>query len=272
VASERTVHLFEVQHRRAEELLPFAQAGLGERGRAVVDARSNTLLLTGSRAAVSETVALLRMQDRLPRTVLLDHRSERVSQLAARGVDIAWSVAAGPVRVGNVVWPHTPAALAVHAHDAAARKTSSRRGHVRVLEGSTAELLVGTTVAVPVRDGRRRGTALVTAPSGFRATPRVLGDGRVEVELAPIRAEVDARGEVAWRAASTTVIASPGETLAIAGVDAQTASGALGAGASRADAADTEVLLLTVDLEPAPEPGNGGVQPVPADSGGTLDP
>jgi hypothetical protein len=251
-SADRTVHLYEVQHRLAEELLPVARAGLAERGRASLDARTNALLLVGDAAAVADAVALLRDRDRPPRTVLLHHRMERTADLLDRGARIAWSVGGGPVRIGNVRWPPgAPAQIAVGLHDAGTRRESEFRGSLRLLEGSTGILFVGSEVPVAVGDRRRPAVAMVAAPSGFRATPRILGDGRVQVDLAPIHSEVDARGRVAFDTVETTVIAQPGETVAIAGIAANEATQGSGSGLRHTDALDTRLLLLSVEVEPA---------------------
>ena len=101
-AGDRTLAVYDPQHRSAAELLPLARVALGGEGEAMVDAGTNQLVLVGNERALAETVALLRKQDRAPRSVVLRYESERLDSLEARGLRVDWNVDAGAVRVGNV--------------------------------------------------------------------------------------------------------------------------------------------------------------------------
>jgi hypothetical protein len=123
-----------------------------------------------------------------------------------------------------------------------------------VLDGETARIGTGTAQPLVVRD--RFGTGVVsyaTAERGFLARPRVLGDGRVRVEIAPEDAAVDEGGRVAFTAASTVVEVRPGETVALGGIGGRLDDRAAGtSGLARERAREESVLLLTVDVEGAP--------------------
>jgi type II secretory pathway component HofQ len=250
-AAERSVQVYEPKHRLAEDLLPLALTGLGDRGSATVDPSTNTLLLVGEPEAVRETVALLQMQDVRPRTVVIRHEIARTTDLERSGVRVAWNVGSNDVRVGNVVFPDGAARIAVGVGGQETERTERFTGTVRILEGSSGVIATGRSVPVQTRGRWHADTTLVTAESGFEATPRILGDGQVRIELVPTRAEVDARGNVAFIRAATVVMARPGETIAIGGSGAETNAARSGAWTGRGaeSGRDSSVLLLTVEVE-----------------------
>ena len=65
------VHVYEVRHRVAEELLPLAETAMAGEGRVAVDRRTNALVLSGSRQAVASALSLLGALDVRARTVVL---------------------------------------------------------------------------------------------------------------------------------------------------------------------------------------------------------
>jgi type II secretory pathway component HofQ len=91
----------------------------------------------------------------------------------------------------------------------------------------------------------------VTASTGFEARPRILGDGRVQVDLAPFTGRFGRGGRIESSGASTVVTVAPGETVAVGGLD-QARDGSrteLLSGAQEARTRDDSVLLLRVDVE-----------------------
>ncbi len=254
-AADRTLSVYEPRHRPAEELLPLARAGLGERGQAMLDAGTNSLLLVGPEGALAETVELLERLDRAPRTVVLRYASQRLDSLAARGIGVEWNVEAGDVRVGNVRVPAGEEGLRVQGFSVGTELEGGLGGVLRILEGRSGRIVTGRTVPVARRSRFDVDLAFVTAESGFEARPRILADGRVHVELMPMEADVNARGRVRFTGASTVVTVRPGETVAVGGIDrtndVRREGGRVYEANQRADR--ERVLLLRVEIEDAPE-------------------
>jgi type II secretory pathway component GspD/PulD (secretin) len=247
--AERAVEVYRVQHRTAEELLPFAQAALAGEGSAAADRGTNSLVLIGPRARVTEALALLGGQDRARPTVVLAYESRTAAELEAAGVRVDWTVDAGGVRIGNVRGAGDRVRIGAGA--LARRTEGGLRGELRVLDGETAHIGTGRAEPVVVRD--RFGTGVVSyasAERGFRARPRVLGDGRVRVEIEPENAAVDERGRITATAAATVVEVRSGETVALGGIARRTGERTAGSsGLARERASEEHLLLLTVDVE-----------------------
>ncbi len=260
-AGDRTLAVYDPQHRPAAELLPLARVALGAEGEAMVDAGTNQLVLVGSETALAETLELLRKQDRAPRSVVLRYESERLDALEARGLRVDWSTGVGDVRVGNVR-PDVVDGVRISARGVTTETEGGFRGMLRVLEGRTGRIGTGASVPVTRRSLADVDTTWVTAGSGFEARPRILGDGRVLVELQPLESTVDAHGRVRFSGAATTVTLAPGETVAIGAIERGSTSRASGARvlAASQDARETRVLLLTAEVEE----GGAADEPSPA--------
>jgi type II secretory pathway component GspD/PulD (secretin) len=251
------VRFYKVQHRTAEELLPLARSAMASEGSVEADPGSNSLLLAGSREGVAATLLLLSRVDRPLRVVLLRYQSQRLRELESQGIAVDWSGDAGAVRVGDVRWPRDGVAVRV-GEDAGSRE-SAFAGEVRILEGQSASILTGQSL--PVTTGRIRqggtnfavhpSTTFVPVESGFEAQARVLGDGRIQIELRPLDSQLRAAGRVEYSSAATTVVLEPGRTVALAGLsraaDAGSASFAARAGSSQRG--DESLLLLTAKVE-----------------------
>jgi hypothetical protein len=227
-------------------------------GRALADRRTNSLVLSGPGQAVESALALLARLDVRARTVLLRYESRSERELASRGARVAWSVATGGVRVGNVVWPGA-GGVAIDVADRAAQRAGALAGQLRILDGQTGRIATGDSVPVTTRRVRpgpagptwTESTQLVSADSGFEARPRVLPDGRIELALRPFEASVRADGAVAHSGADTVLLLEPGRTLALGGLlrDARAeGSGAL-SGAGSSETSDASLLLVSAEIE-----------------------
>jgi len=244
--------VYRVQHRSAEELLPYAEAALGSEGRAVVDPGSNSLVLVCERPELLRSaLALLAAQDRALRTVVLDYRSQRESELAREGVRIDWGVATGGLRIGNLIVPPGRSRVRVAAQAEHGRSSSSLGGTVRILEGHSARIASGESVPLTTHGGRGTVTSLVPADSGLEAHARVLGDGRVLLELRPFEARFQTDGRIETAEASTTLTLEPGRTVVIGGLGGAQGAARLDvlAGAERGEARDERVLEITARVE-----------------------
>jgi hypothetical protein len=247
-----SAEVYRARHRSAEELLPYAEAALGGDGRAVVDPGSNALVLMSEHPErLREALALLAAQDRALRTVVLEYASRRSSELAAEGLRVDWGVATGALRIGNLRVPPGETRVRVAPHAAAGERSASLSGTVRILEGHAGRIATGQTASVTSREGRHRTTTLVSADSGLEARARVLGDGRVQLELRPFEADLRADGRIETADAATTLVVEPGRTVVIAGIDQGRAAASLDAyaGADSTRESDERVLTITARVE-----------------------
>ena len=147
-AAERKVQIYRPLTRSAAELLAPAQAALGDAGSVGVDAGTNALVLIGDASAVEAALGVLAQLDRPLATVVLHYESERLEDLAARGIRVAWSVSAGSFRVGNVHAPPGTDLVAVRPFAIAGRAQSRLAGMLRVQDGQVGRIETGTAVPI----------------------------------------------------------------------------------------------------------------------------
>lgn len=253
--AERKMHLYKAQYRTAEELLPMAEAALGDSGSATLDASTNSLLLLGNAEAIALALQVLGQQDTKLRSIVIYSTQKRMQDLHAAGFDVRWSLEAGDFRIGNA----TPVTDGSHVEVRVAEGTSTQKldfsSMVRVLEGNRAQISTGSTMPIRVHNphpgSHHDTTAFVSAASGFDAKPRILGDGRVQIDINPYQEDMTPEGVVHTTGAVTTVTLKPGELLTIGGID-QTRSEkttSITHGAGVAEARDEQVLLLRVEIE-----------------------
>jgi len=244
--------VYRVQHRSADELLPYAEAALGSEGRVVVDPGTNSLVLLCERPELLRSaLTLLAAQDRALRTVVLEYQSQRESELEREGIRIDWGVATGALRIGNLIVPagHSRVRVAPRAERGSA--STSLGGTVRILEGHSARIATGETAALTTRSRWEEVTTLVPADSGLEAHARVLGDGRVLLELRPFEARIRGDGRIETSEAATTLIVEPGKTVVIGGMGGAQGAASLDAlaGAARERTRDERVLTITARIE-----------------------
>ena len=244
--------VYRAQHRAAEELLPYAEAALGSGGKAVVDPGTNSLVLFSERPdLLRSALALLAAQDRALRTVVLEYQMQRGSELASQGIRVDWGVARGPVRIGNLLVPAGGSRVQVAPHAESGRGSSGFASTVRILEGQSARIATGETAAFRTRSRHGTNTTLVPADSGLEAHARILGDGRVLLELHPFEARFSGDGRIETAEAVTTLTVEPGRTVAIAGISRGQGAASLDAlsGAESGSASDERLLLITARIE-----------------------
>jgi type II secretory pathway component HofQ len=249
--------VYKPRSRLAEELLPLAQAALAGEGNAVVDPGTNSLVLLAPGPALARARALLEQQDQALRNVVVHYESRRASELASSGVRVAWQVAGGGVRVGNVFLPGAGNAVAVRPEAGQGREQGGSQGMLRVLEGHPARIAAGVEVPVTTRSvspwGVQTNTALVQAESGFEVVPRVLGDGRVRLDVSPFDARVaggaPGRPLIERSGGATSVVVAPGERAAIASLGgARSTSGTGTTGFGTTASSDEVVLVVWVEI------------------------
>lgn len=250
-AAERKLQIYRPLTRSAAELLAPAQAALGDGGSAAVDAGTNALVLIGDEQAVAAALGVLAQLDRPLATVVLHYESERLEDLTARGIRVAWSVSAGSFRVGNVRAPPGTDLVAVRPFADRSERRGRLAGMLRVQDGQVGRIETGTAVPIVHQVSPWESQlGFVSAASGFEARPQLQGDGRVRVELQPFEGAVERGGVVRSGGAATEVTLQPGETLAIGGLtqEREQRSRGLG-GAANEQRYDDWLLLLRTEVE-----------------------
>jgi len=243
--------VYHVQHRTAEELLPLAQTALAGQGSAVMDSRTNSIVLIGEPQVLTEALQLLTQQDRRPRTIVVTYTSLSREALDALHLEIDWSVSAGSLRMGNVRGQRGKAHVAIAPQAKLSERTSEGKGALRILEGESGRLSTGVSIPVTTVGRHDVSTRFVPVDSGFEARPRILGDGRVQLDLSPFEAEPLAGGAVAFREAATRVTLRPGERIALGQI---TGSGTqrlheVPSNVHQEHVHDERILLLEVSIE-----------------------
>ena len=257
-ASAQSVRVYKAKYRTAEELAPLVAGAVGGETRVVADRRTNAIVLSGSQSEIASALALLDTLDVRARTVVLRYEARSASELAAEGVRVSWRTGSA-LRLGDVDWASSPAALAIGAEARASHRTDHLVGQLRILEGQSGRIASGATLPITTRrvqHGRRGSTLVeeetsyVTAESGFEASPRVLGDGKVELALRPFDASLRRDGAIERTGADTVLVLEPGATVALGGMVREesarqgTFSGGGASGGSR-----ESLLLVTVEVE-----------------------
>ncbi len=253
--AQRASEIYVPKHRIADELMPLAEAVIGSEGEAILDSRNNSLILIGPRDVVDAALDLLRQQDRRVPMVRLRYQSLSLSDLAESGLEIAWQGGVG-IGVGR---------LSVSTADSNATgafgrlyRTGDRQsftGELRIQSGREGHVGRGRSVPLEGRDILGRVVAgIATAERGFSARPRVLGDGRIQLEFTNTEATVDDAGRITFSNATTTLVVEPGETVAIGSlVQASRIEHRNGKSystrISHRDREDKRIFLLTVDVE-----------------------
>jgi len=252
--ADRRAAAYKVKYRVAEELLPVAEAALAGTGSVALDRGTNSLVLIGDPGAVTQALELLATQDRRLRTVVLRYDTTHVRDLEALGFDVDWTAEAGDFRIGNLRRPRRPgsgSSVDVRVDEAARRLADSFTGTIRATEGSRTQIATGTSVPYTTVGRHGPNTRYVTATTGFEADPRILGDGRVQVDLAAFAGRLGRGATVERTHASTLVVLTPGETMAVAGIDrsrrVEEASALSGVGSESHH--DEALLLLRADIE-----------------------
>jgi len=255
--AQSQAEVYRPQHRLAAELLPLAETALGGQGSAVLDPGSNALVIVGPPAAVARALALVQEMDRRLRNVVIRYEERSVEELEAAGAEVRWSLAEGPVRIGNTRLPDgvgsaesTESGIEVRAQGTASDRADNLTGTLTVLEGQTGRIDVGTKVPYETGTLRHRRVEFVDASTGFEVTPRVLGDGRVRLELRPYGARVQADGSIATSGATTVLVLAPSETAVLGGFNQGVDATARLTGRAAAHKRERSNRLLLISAQP----------------------
>lgn len=250
--AQRRVEIYKAKHRTAEELIPIAQAVMAEGGAVEVDARTNSLVLIGDAGAISQALNVLTRQGRALRTVLLRYDTRRVRELAAQGFRVRWTASTGGLRLGDVrPAPDLDSAIRAKATGSTQRLVESFSGILRVEEGEATRIETGTIVPYATHGPSGTSTEFVNATTGFDAKPRILADGRVQVDLGAFARELRPDLSIDSMEASTLVVLKPGALVVVGWTSREgTESHADTLAGTRSERrGDETVLLLRVDVE-----------------------
>ena len=250
--AQRRVQVYKPKHRTAEELVPIAQTVIAGSGSVALDRGSNSLVLIGDPGAVADVLALLSTEDRALRSVLLRYDTRRVRDLAAQGYQLRWTAATGGFRLGNLrISPDQGSSIRVRASDAMHSLVESFSGKLRVLEGEATRIETGTLLPYETKGSSGTSTEFVNATTGFEAKPRILADGRVQVDLAAFAHQLRLDRNLDSMAASTLVIVKPGAVVVVgSSSEAGSENRAYTLdGTHSVQRRDEMVLLLRVDIE-----------------------
>lgn len=244
----QTIELYEARFRPADELVPIATSALGAEGQVTLDARTATLILNGSPAAVRRALALLEQMDRALSTVIVDVSVREVTDVETLGARVAWKTTLGGVRVGTM--PFGPDGLAVAVDGSRASETRTASSSLRLLEGATGVVRTGTALPVLFASYWATTTAFVPVETGFEVSARLLAGDEIFLELRPFAGRVTEGGALRYIAAATSVSLRPGETVVLAEVarDAQSSTTDL-SGVERDVARHQQIVFLAIELE-----------------------
>lgn len=247
--ASQTLVAYRVQHRPAAEMLSVAETALGADGTVALDARTATLILNGSPAAVERTMALLAQLDRRLRTVVVTHEIRERSDIDALSIRVDWQVSAGPVQVGTIPLPLN--GIRVAAAAGRDSRTVRSRSLLRLLEGGTGSIVTGDALPFVYQPFYGAETvAYVPAETGFEASVSVIGNEGVQLEIRPFSGRFEDRGALRYTGASTSIQVAPGETVVIAEVSREESARSTNLGGhSRSEVREERVLLVSVEVE-----------------------
>jgi hypothetical protein len=257
VAGGREIVLYEARHRVADELVALAETVIGSAGSVTLNASTNSILLVGPEAEVERALEILRAQDRAPRTIIVYQEWRRSSELRESGIEIHWKLERGDLRIGTVRPPAPGDARTIATHSAFLAEHEGRAERLTLIEGTHARIETGTVVPYPESRATDRHEDAPTTPdiawidvsSGLTTSARVLANGRIRLELSPIRSALGPKGTIERASATTVLELEPGELRLIAGIE-ETRSGTRSrTGRSRESEQSDEHLVLLVRAE-----------------------
>ncbi len=162
------LELYQPRHRPAAELVPLVQGLLGSDGAVVADPHTGKLVLSGSPAAVQQTLQALRKLDVLPRQYRIVARATSEEELSQRGFEIHGWLELGDLRIGRIrsgfrLRPRSLAQGAVELEIAAVVEEESPYGK-RVQAFADARVRLEPDEEIVIAEIRRQGTDVQTVP------------------------------------------------------------------------------------------------------------
>lgn len=254
--AQQSLHIVELQHRTAEEVIPILQPLL-EPG-AAVSGQDYRLFIRTSSANAAQLRAALAQIDRPQRRLQVSVRRATQQQIERERVSASGTLRTGEAAVSAGEAARRSSGVSIRATDESRRATAGGVSTVQVLEGASAYIATGTStpvITVLAAGGGRRpwvagSTAYRDVSSGFTVTPRVSGDQAV-LEIAQ-RDDSLERGQIATQRLTTQISAQLGEWTPVGGITQSTDSQHSGL-LRRSYETRSEERLLWVKVELADE-------------------
>ena len=263
-AQSGTVEVITLNYRTAEQVMPLLRPMLDKNG--TMTGMQNQLIVRTSPANLNELKKILATIDAMPRRLLITVRQDAAlerdrseAQAGARIVTGSGSVVVGEAgRSGD-------SGLRARIDNTRSLNDDRNTQSIQVLEGNSAFINVGHSVAVPQRQVTRTiingqavdrvssGTEYRDVQTGFHVLPRVNGD-RVVLEINPQRDTFASpeqnlpAGSINIQRAATTVSGRLGEWIELGGI----AQGGVNQqtvilGSTRETSSDSRRVLVKVD-------------------------
>jgi hypothetical protein len=231
-AQAMQAEVIDLRWRRAEEVVPILRGLVSPGG--TVSAIGSQLVVRTDAANLAELKRVLDGIDRRPRRLLVTVKQDIETERTQSGAGVTgstggddWTVTL-PGRPGDPARPPN-GRVEPRVWNSRSSGTSRDGQSVQVLEGSSAFIATGQSVAVPQRrwittpDGVRvleGGSAVREASTGFTVRPRTSGD-RVTVEIVAGRERFDdpasGDGRTQFQRVDTVVSGRLGEWIALGG-------------------------------------------------------
>lgn len=194
---------------RAEALLPIIQPLVGPVGS--VSAYQGQLVIRATAAQQAEIAALLQQLDRPLRNVQISVRRSGMESSRERGID-------SDIRLR---YPQGRIGVDIHDHR---QSTQSNTMHMaRTLENSATFIDTGSAIAVPAIQygpgGMVVGQTYQSLMQGFEATPQILPDGRIRLELRYRHDSPESGRQITSQSADTVLMLEPGRWTSLGGAE-----------------------------------------------------
>jgi hypothetical protein len=211
-----------IRYRNAQALSDVAAPLLSPAGRMSVDQRTNALIVVDTPDAIARVSDLIKQLDQPPVPLRIEVRFEQARAGAGRKASAEGSVSGDGWQVST--GPDAPDGVQVRVESRTDTQAGETLLSVTTLSGSPAR--VGLGIEIPYRQTgksvcRRYGGCPSTVTfqrvqTGFWVTPLVVGD-RIDLEIVPEIADLDAGRRIRFAAASTHLAVQPGRWIEIGG-------------------------------------------------------
>ncbi len=191
---EMELEVFRVYYRKAADLVEPLKAVASRHGRLAAEEKSNTLIVRDYPSNMAAIKRLLKKLDARPQNVRITVGFVERRELRKLDMEVRWIFSDDNWSVGSVrSISGRKTGLSVTPLTAAEMFDSINRQELFLLENSGGEIFVGLRIPRPdyfmeyaARHGYiKESVNYKNASASFGVTARVLGDGRIELEIAP---------------------------------------------------------------------------------------
>jgi type II secretory pathway component GspD/PulD (secretin) len=251
--------IIDLKNRPAEEIIPVIKPML--KSNDAITGTGFQLFLRTDANTLEEVTRLLEVMDKAPRNLVIKVRNNTDAE--SRNTDVNTSgnyEVIDNVRV--VVGDNPPREKGAKVRVNSTKNTSNSNAEhmIRVIEGGQAFITAGEIRPYEHRTIIRHHHGISVydsvdyqdVTSGFYVTPRLLGNGRVSLQVQPHYRSVNENnsGSVDVQEADTTLDARLGEWIQIGGIDANTKSKDSGILSTSRNSSDKQsAIFIKVDLE-----------------------